>query len=121
MYGSQAVVCVNSVKRCSCVVRVNLAKGSMALREFVTLDPVALASFCESTRSRSFPLRHRASVWFSTWFCFALSVFLRVGPLSEPADDQRSNQPVPGLQRDLMVSLCESFEVSVALKPGDDA
>ena len=23
----------------------------MALREFVTLDPVALASFCESTRS----------------------------------------------------------------------
>uniref|UniRef100_A0A3Q3XNS6 Transmembrane protein 237b n=1 Tax=Mola mola TaxID=94237 RepID=A0A3Q3XNS6_MOLML len=38
--------------------RVNLAKGSMALREFVTLDPVALASFCD--------------------------VFLRAGPLSEP-------------------------------------
>lgn len=30
------------------LVRVNLAKGSVALQEFITLDPVALASFCES-------------------------------------------------------------------------
>ncbi|KAF3857461.1 hypothetical protein F7725_009320, partial [Dissostichus mawsoni] len=29
--------------------RVNLAKGSVALQEFITLNPVALASFCEST------------------------------------------------------------------------
>uniref|UniRef100_A0A146VFV2 Transmembrane protein 237 n=1 Tax=Fundulus heteroclitus TaxID=8078 RepID=A0A146VFV2_FUNHE len=31
--------------------RVNLAKGPVALREFITLDPVALASFCESLSS----------------------------------------------------------------------
>ncbi|XP_014847128.1 PREDICTED: transmembrane protein 237B-like isoform X2 [Poecilia mexicana] len=29
--------------------RVNLAKGPVALRQFITLDPVALASFCKST------------------------------------------------------------------------
>lgn len=33
--------------------RVNLAKGSMALRGFITLDPVALASFCKSTQSNT--------------------------------------------------------------------
>ncbi|XP_044200876.1 transmembrane protein 237B isoform X2 [Thunnus albacares] len=33
--------------------RVNLAKGSLALREFITLDPVALASFCESTHTQT--------------------------------------------------------------------
>ncbi|KAG7262311.1 LOW QUALITY PROTEIN: hypothetical protein CRUP_002240 [Coryphaenoides rupestris] len=33
--------------------QVNLAKGSVALRELVTLDPMALASFCESPGKES--------------------------------------------------------------------
>ena len=39
--------CVSIVKP-ALLHRVNLAKGSMALQEFLTLDPIALASFCES-------------------------------------------------------------------------
>lgn len=89
----------------SCVVRVNLAKGSMALQEFITLDPVALASFCESSTLMLFLSDTRGLFGSRPGFVLGLlsSVFLSAGPLSEPADDQRQNPPVPGLQRNIMV------------------
>ncbi|MEQ2208701.1 hypothetical protein XENOCAPTIV_012070 [Xenoophorus captivus] len=85
--------------------RVNLAKGPVALREFITLDPVALASFCESTSSISTISPCCFCLLYSNASSFTQhSVFLSVGPLSEPADDQRSDQPLHILQHDIMVS-----------------
>lgn len=55
----------------SCVLRVNLAKGLSALQGFITLDPVALASFCESTQLKHFdalPPDHERSVWLTSSF-----------------------------------------------------
>lgn len=74
-----------------CLLRVNLAQASVALRELITLDAVALASFCESTSG--------FHTCFYTWSvseprpqmgCFS-SVFLSADSQPEPADDQRSD------------------------------
>lgn len=43
-------------------------------------------------------------VYFSLHHC---SIFLSVDSLPQPADDQRSNQPLPGLQHNIMVSSLE--------------
>ncbi|XP_043966163.1 transmembrane protein 237B isoform X1 [Gambusia affinis] len=48
--------------------RVNLAKGPVALRQFITLDPVALASFCKSTPIQT--LLILVSVCFNPTLCF---------------------------------------------------
>lgn len=37
----------------------NLAKGSTAVQEFITLEPVALASFCESVNIHAAQLSHK--------------------------------------------------------------
>lgn len=63
----------------------------MALRGFITLDPVALASFCESTQSNTLMLLLSDTGALLVLILFVLfwsSVFLSTGPLSEPADDQ---------------------------------
>ncbi|XP_008422762.1 transmembrane protein 237B isoform X2 [Poecilia reticulata] len=55
--------------------RVNLAKGPVALRQFITLDPVALASFCKSTSVQRL-LIPVVSVYFNpTLFFFPHSVY----------------------------------------------
>lgn len=75
----------------------NLAKGCKALREFITLDPVALASFCESTSLTQNFVKALISAFSKNFVFSPLSIFLSIGPLSEPADDQRSDQPLPFL------------------------
>lgn len=106
-------------KPSSCVHRVNLAKGSTALRELITLDPVALASFCESTLLIVQPQANAVCLGSTHTLCFffsplVCSVLLSVGPLFEPADDQRSDQPLLILQWNIiMVREQESCHVSV--------
>ncbi|XP_034409367.1 transmembrane protein 237B-like isoform X3 [Cyclopterus lumpus] len=95
--------------------RVNLAKSSMALQEFITLNPVALASFCESTlcyQSTCYQSVLSINVlsisvlprYFTRFIYLPSSLFLSVGPLSEPADDQRSNPPLSRPQHDIMAT-----------------
>ncbi|XP_027866143.1 transmembrane protein 237B-like isoform X1 [Xiphophorus couchianus] len=52
--------------------RVNLAKGPVALRQIITLDPVALASFCKSTSIQRL-LILVVSVCFNPTLCFVFS------------------------------------------------
>lgn len=64
--GSTVSAC--ACAKCSrCVLRVNLGNASVALRELITLDSVALAAFCESTFNQLLPKSD--SLWSKlNWF-----------------------------------------------------
>lgn len=65
------------------LLRVNLAKGPVALREFITLDPVALASFCESSFLLCLCFIIVGSVWDSVdTLCFLHTVYFSALVLS---------------------------------------
>lgn len=87
--------------------RVNLAKASMALRGFLTLDPAALASFCEwDTLLHPDPSE---PLYFEVWTVghgdglSVSSVLHSPDPVPQSANDQRPHQPLSFSQRHPLV------------------